>query len=270
MKLLDTHGLSRSLLLIATMCNPAAADESRPAREHPMQAHFDQVQQLLTDSDSFAAIQYIEKQGDPKEVIELYLQTALWLYNSPKDVAGMVAISRAGIQYGLTEAERIRETDPEMASALRGQAKAMSFNLGANMWPGWRDEGIEITARDQQAGADAARLNLRLAIELERDELPMCNAHWLIGVHYLAAGDHVPATESFDRAVEHARAAEREDFEWMCRGYRRMNARLAERESETAKSEFEAAVTHLRQMNTEDAEFFADQIDSVFTFFSGE
>lgn len=259
-----------SLLLTIALCNIAAGQEDVVVREHPMQEHFDKVRQLLADSDSFAAIQYIQNQGDPKEVVELYLQTALWLYNNPKDVAAMVAISRAGIQYGLTEAERIQESDAETAVALRGQAKAMAYNLGANMWPGWQDEGIALTARDVQAGADAAGLNLRLAIELERDALPLCNAHWLIGAHHLAAGEYAAATEAFHQGEEQGTAAERPEFEAMCRGYRWMATRLAQPDVEAAVREFAAAVAQLRKLETDDATFFADQLESVFALFSAK
>jgi hypothetical protein len=268
MNLPDPHCLSRTLLLSLTVCCLAADGGRLAAQEHSMQVHFDQVQRLLTESDSFAAIQYIQQQGEPSEVVELYLQTALWLYNHPKNVAGMVAISRAGIQYGLTVAERLAEDDPEAATTLHGQAKAIAYNLGANMWPGWQDEGIDLTARDRQAGADAARVNLRLAVELERDDLPMCNAHWLVGAHDLAGGDYAGAIESFNTALEHARAANNPEFEWMCQGYRWMAARLAEADSEPAQTEFDRAVSELRQLDTEDATFFADQLESVFAFFS--
>lgn len=233
-----------------------------------MQVHFEEVLRLLRESDSYAAIQYIQQQGQTPEVAELYLQTALWLYNNPKDVAGMVAVSRAGIQYGLTEADRLAVDDPQAAAALRGQAKAIAYNLGANMWPGWQDEGIELTARDRQAGADAARVNLRLAVELERDDLPMCNAHWLVGAHELAAGNFQNAMKSFNTAIQHAKSARNPDFEWMCRGYRCMAARLAEPDSESATAEFDRAVIELRRLDTEDSKFFADQLESVLAYCS--
>ena len=93
----------------------------------------------------------------------------------------MIALARAGIHRALFEADRVPTADPDAAEALRGQAKTIAYDLGANLWPGWQDEGIVLTPADLTTGLEAARLNLRLAEQLGRPALPRCNAHWLLG-----------------------------------------------------------------------------------------
>ncbi|REJ94203.1 MAG: hypothetical protein DWQ34_08970 [Planctomycetota bacterium] len=241
----------------------ASAADSSPENAVTDETHFHEVANLLLTQDSFAALQYIERQGAPQEVMSLYFKTAQWLHYTNKDVAGMIAISRAGIHYGLAQAERLQESDPETAEKLRGTAKAMSFNLGANTWPGWDDEGIVVTDSDAHIGLDAAKLNLRLAIELKRDPLPLCNAHWLLGVHLMVAGEEDAAAQELQNAIEQARAAEREDFEMMCCGYVAIARFHADTNNAEHGAELDRCVAELKRIDTEDSRFFADQLVSV-------
>jgi hypothetical protein len=209
-------------------------------------------------------VKYVQQQGTPEEVCTLFHKAALARYNEHKDVAGMIALLRAGIQYGLAEADRCLYTDRELSAKLKGAAKALAYDLGSNTWPGWQDEGITLTATDRAMGRDAARLNLRLAIELERDHLPLCNAHWLIAAHQLA--DAPAAAEGFSTAAQHAAHAGRPEFECMCRGYSALARYLAGSSDESAR--FAECVSELRGMPTDDATFFADQLESVRRFLS--
>src|SRR5579872_5380750 len=98
-----------------------------------------------------------------------------------RDVAGMIVFGLAGIRYCLAKSQQRESSDPETSAELKGLAKAMAYNLGANTWPGWDDEGIILGGTDLAIGMHAALLNLRLAHELARGSEVMGNAHWLIG-----------------------------------------------------------------------------------------
>jgi hypothetical protein len=45
---------------------------------------------------------------------------------------------------------------------VRESAKTIAFNVGANTWPGWGDEGVEISCDQRKAGLAAAMLSHRL------------------------------------------------------------------------------------------------------------
>lgn len=254
------------LLLLASFTPAPAADPSEDPVSMPSPR--DEAARLLREQDSFAAVQFIQQQGTPQEVMTLYGDITQWLYGEQKDVAGMIALSRAGIQYGLTEAERCAADQPDVASSLRGTAKALAFNLASNTWPGWNDEGITLTASDRRIGLDAARLNLRLAVELKRDHLPLCNAHWVIGAHHLADGRYDDARAAFNTAAEHARLAMNAEFEAMCNGYGAMAAILQEPDDSSHRQTFDESVGALRKLDTDDSRFFADQLESVLRLFS--
>jgi hypothetical protein len=254
-------------LLLLTFDSPVLAENPSDTIP-PMSSIRDEVARLLHEQDSYAAVQFIQHQGTPPEVMTLYGDIQQWLYNEQKNVAGMIALSRAGIQYGLTEADRCATDQPDLANSLRGSAKALAFNLASNTWPGWNDEGITPTESDRRVGLDAARLNLRLAIELKRDHLPLCNAHWILGAHHLADGHYDDARDAFETAADHARQANSAEFEAMTNGYAAMASILQHPENSELRRPLDENVAILRRLDNDDSRFFADQLESVLRLFS--
>lgn len=221
---------------------------------------------LLDAEDSYAACRAIEQGRTALEAAELYHAVAQPLYLQRKDVRGMIALSRAGIHLALTAADRVESSDAETARSLRGQAKTLAYDLGSNLWPGWQDEGIVLTPADLATGLEAARLNLRLAEELDRAALPRCNAHWLLGAHELARGEAATARVQFELAAAQAQSAEKPEYVAMCQGYAAVTDLQRDSMSAAAAAEFDRCVQALREMRTDDAGFFADQLVSVRKF----
>ncbi|WP_166828775.1 hypothetical protein [Thalassoroseus pseudoceratinae] len=221
--------------------------------------------QLAKSKDSFAAFVHLESSGKPEEVVTWYSSLVRVCYYQEKNVPLMTMFGRRGIQFGLEQAKRAES--PETANTLKSTAKEICFNVGVNTWPAWEDEGITITASDMAFGLDAARTNLRLAIELKRDAVPMTDAHWLIGAQLLAAGEIKKASEQFTQAAEIAKKANLTDREWMARGY----IAIVQQMDQSTRADGDAALTEatkkLRDLDTEDAKFWADQLESVSRFF---
>src|SRR5262245_19221458 len=101
----------------------------------------DELLGLARTVDMFAAIERISLEPDPEHAAALFAQLAKHLYSVEKSVSGAVAARRAGIQFCLSYAG-----DATKRQALRHRAKALAFNLGADTWPGWGDEGIVVGA----------------------------------------------------------------------------------------------------------------------------
>src|SRR3954454_8130730 len=91
----------------------------------------------------------------PAERVKRLLELAKDAYWKQKDLARSVAFSEAAIWQGLAGAEGDVE--------LRGLVKAAAYNLAANTWPGWNEEGVRPTAEQVAVGRAASELNLRLA-----------------------------------------------------------------------------------------------------------
>jgi hypothetical protein len=72
------------------------------------------------------------------------------------DVQHMIEVGRRGIKYALDHADCVESDDPATAAKLMEIAKTISFNVGANSWPGWGDDGVEISSEQRKAGIEAA------------------------------------------------------------------------------------------------------------------
>jgi hypothetical protein len=227
----------------------------------------DKTYSLIESGDSFQAIAFIEEQGDPIEVANVYSDLVFGIHKEKHDTPRMVFIGRAGVRYCLSEASRLRGEDAELADRLKGMAKAIAYNIGAFTWPAWEDPGIVITRSDTIAGLDAARLNLRLTIELGRAPEKLGNGHWLLGAQLLAFGENDRAVEQFASAVEQFRRAKKEDFEQMARGYVSIAKSKLKESAEEGRVELTQAIKALKKMATDDSSFFAEQLESAARFF---
>jgi hypothetical protein len=175
--------------------------------------------------------------------------------HAQKKLAQSIAIRRAGIQYCLCHPGG----DSAQRRVLRQHAKVMSYNLAADSWPGWGEEGIVYTASDLDAGLDAARLNLRLVRELQLGHMPHANSYWLLGAHWLARGEYNSAHAEFSRAREEAQAAQNADAAQLNAGYAALVGAL--RGDPGADGEFARTVEALENVtDSEDASFFAAQL----------
>lgn len=154
--------------------------------------------QLLCESDTFAALQLIERDGKAVEIAQRYDELVRDLYWKAKNVAAVIVVARGGIHYCLTTmAEMNNYKDREL---FGGFAKKMAFNLASFLWPGWDEPGVSLSSGDIAVGLDAAKLNLRLAAELERPPERIEEAHWLLGAHFLAVGEPISALNEFEQA----------------------------------------------------------------------
>jgi hypothetical protein len=173
---------------------------------------------LLREEDSFAAIAHLS-QGEALAAAATFAELLVHLYWKEKDLDGAVAIGRAGAQFALRAAEEVESSDPQRAAELRSKAKAMCYNVASFTWPGWEEAGIAPTASDVRAGLDAAKANLRLARELNKGELPLARAFWMLGAQQLANGDRDAAPASFASSAAHAKTAGAESERLLVQGF---------------------------------------------------
>jgi tetratricopeptide (TPR) repeat protein len=223
------------------------------------------VKKIVEEKGSDAAIEFIQEQGDFRTIVNSYNNLIGDLYWKEKALDAVVPIANAGIKYCLDKSQEFAKTDPETSTKLKILAKVFSANLASFTWPGWDEEGITVTDADLKAGLEAAKLNLRLVEELGSDPAQLSNSHWSIGAHHLAAKDYQKAIDAFNQAASKARAAEKKDGELMNSGYAAMARML---KGEDAQTDFDAAVEALKELGTDDANFYAQQLEDVLKVFS--
>lgn len=213
----------------------------------------DKILKRYHEADIFAAIESLNQQSDTLAVLDTYNDLMLHLYNEEKNVPVMIVVACAGIQYGLVRAA----AEALQAAEIKGRVKGLTYNLGTNTWPGWDDPGITITASERVIGLQAAHANLRLAQELERGDLPMSRAYWLLGAQLLAAQQFDAARQLFVDAARLAVAAGEDAEHLMNKGYAAL-VDVIQGGDETALEAIKADLTKL-----EDGTFFAGQIDTA-------
>lgn len=212
------------------------------------------------EHDSYAAFAHLESQGTPEVVAVRYGKLLQHLHNERKDLPEMIMAARAGIDFALRQAKVHEASDEKATADLRGQAKAMAYNLGANCWPGWKEPGITIGPTELTIGLDAARLNLRLGIELQRPAEPLAHAHWLLGAQLLAAKEYDAASAEFIKSAQKFAAANKPTEERMALAYEKLTRRLQRAEDAAARETLQAALAALEKLDNDDARFFAEQI----------
>ena len=215
------------------------------------------------ESNDLGAIRSVlEANADAVEVSQRYANLARTLYNQRKDVARMVAVAKAGVQYCLDAAARLTSKDPAAAETLKNNAKVIACNAAANSWPGWGDEGVVIKQTDIQQGADLATCSLKLVKQLKLGQDQLGNAHWLIGALHLAAGRSGDAITALTRARESFRAGANRISELMALGYLALTHKrqgvpegpdeLEEVCNELQKDGSQDAIAYVQQLRTAD------------------
>ena len=134
-----------------------------------------------------------------------------------------------------------------------------------NIWPGWDEDGIELSASDVAMGLDAAKVNLRLAIELKRDAGPMSKAHWILGAHYLAAGKLDIARAHFEKSGTFAAEADSESGVLLAEGYGVVTDCVESPNDEGLNSDLTDIQEKLKPL--EDGGFLAEQMTTALKVF---
>ncbi len=226
------------------------------------------IKKLIEEEDSYAAIESIQDTSGFDEVVKRYHYLVLDLYWQEKALHAVIPVGRAGILYCLTKAQELAEKDSVNAAKMLRFAKIISYNLASFTWPGWDEKGIVITEDALTAGLEAAKLNVRLVERLGRDPGQLSNAYWVVGAQYLALKDYVSAIGAFESAVAHARAAGSKESELMNNGYIAITKIIEGSDKEKAQKDLNKTIDALKNLKTEDANFFANQLQDVLPVFT--
>ena len=167
----------------------------------------------IRNVDTFAAISFICKQGDPFTITSTFNDVVKHLYWEDKDLPAVVAIGRAGIQFGLAASRAAEVENAEAAKELKTKARAIAFNV-ADLpgLDGMRKASI-LTLLTSSSGYDAAKLGVRLNEEMDAEPLGLSSAFWMLGADQLAAAKSTRAQQSFSQSAEYAVAASSKSYE---------------------------------------------------------
>lgn len=229
---------------------------------------FNQSLSLLSQSDTFAVIEFLDQQDDQLQVAKTYSELVKHLYWKEKNVPDMVALARAGIQYALAAGSAVFRRDLALTLLLRSEAKTIAYNLASFTWIGWDEPGITLSETDQCYGLEAARMNLRLAFELDKGDMRISRAYWMEGAQLISAQELEKAKFSFQNATAYAvRAGEKGDELIAC-GFELLVTLLQNPQDLNAEQTLENIKDQLLQL--EHGQMYIDQIDTARRTFSNQ
>ncbi len=180
------------------------------------------------------------------------------LYRSRKDVTNMIAIAEAGVAFCLDQAALTKDADH--ARTLKTTAKTIAFNAGANCWPGWGDDGIEIAPVHIRSGLKLAAVSRELVRELQLGRKQDANGTWLIGALKFAAGEPAAALEHFEEVRSAAESRGDTVGALMAAGYCGLARKAQPATASAGIRELEFALARLNELDLKEADFFARQL----------
>jgi len=223
----------------------------------------------LEEADTFTAVEFLNQQPQPTDVAAAYNEILKVLFWKKRDINAVIALGRAGIQYSSDRAEAAAASgDMEQSYTLRSAAKQLSYNVASYTWPGWNETGVILNAVQVAAGLDAARQNLRLALELDKPDLALSRAYWMLGGHLLAAGTIIEAEAHYGRAQMYAHRAGEEAEEALSEAFCLLAYWLLDRGREERRRSYETARGRLSAY--EDGPAFQQQLDNAKMVFVDE
>lgn len=218
---------------------------------------------VAADGDVPSACNAIESRSDHHTIAQVYAKASQTAYLECKSVQTMAALSNAGIRYCLDSAEALANEDRESALKMKESAKNIAYNMAANSWPGWGDEGVVIGQADLAAGLQAAAVSLRLVQELELGSSQIGNAHWIIGALHLAAGSMDEAIAAFEMSRAAFLHAKEDDSVLLADGFIALTRKARPETREAGAEETAQVLETMKSKGTEDAAFFAGQIETA-------
>lgn len=213
---------------------------------------------LLETADTFACIEFLNQQADIDQALQVYADLVLLFYNEKHDIHHMILLACAGIQHGLLSAQAAEDA---VAYQRRSMAKGLAYNLASFTWPGWDEAGIQLDRGHLWIGLEAARTNPRLAEALEKGDLPLSRAYWVLGAQYMAAGDWPHARTAFAEAVRFAHLASQEGEALLAEGFGVLVDLLETPGVASAIAHLEKIKTALHQ--EEHGAFFSAQLETA-------
>jgi hypothetical protein len=217
--------------------------------------------------DALAAIDQIARQDDGVAAAKTFVEVMRHFYWKEKQLTASIVFAQAGAHYALFQAARIEPTEPAMASQLRGIAKGLMYDIASFTWPGWDEPGIAITATELLIGLGAAKANLRLARELNKGDLPLSRAYWMLAGHHLCGRDYHAAEDHYELAARHAATAGAKSEELLAAGFVRLAGLFISPGNAILQAQLDGIQRDLMQL--ENGPDFVQQMRTALRVFSG-
>ena len=220
--------------------------------------------ETIQSEDVFKGIEYLNRQSNPSEVLDAYKEIVKRYYWESKDLANVVMISLAAIQYA-DILQKEAGLGIEETGEIQGKAASIAYNLASYTWPGWMEEGIELSAMEFKIGLEAAKLNLRLLDELKAEHIKLARAYWMTGAHRLTLQDADNAIYCFERSLKYADWADNKEETLLAQGFMVL-AQMLQSDDNRASDEKLLGDLKAKLEDLPDGDAYSQQIDTAYNF----
>ena len=221
---------------------------------------YEVVQSRIAEEDLLAASAYVLGLGDTRLVAVSFENLILDCYHKAKSIEQVLHFASAGVHFCLAAALAPEGEDDAAARELRLAAKRMATNVASFTWPGWDEPGVTITPEQMQQGLLYARFSVRQLHELDPTAEQLAFTYWFLGAQLIAHRQYADAQKAF--AAAHSYNQEQGDDpegRLMLEGYMGLAA-LLNGQSESGEAAFNAAVAALQALESDDAQYYAEQL----------
>lgn len=215
--------------------------------------------ELLEKEGVQAALAYLREtpHPSPAEHVQAFDQLARHAYWQQKNLPVTVEILLAGLDWGAS----MLDEHPDQAGEIKSEIKAIHYNLASFTWTGWDEPGFTVTPEQEQLGLRSAESNLKLALELKKDDLPLSRAYWMLGAQEISARLYEKAKEHFSLAEELARKTGATGEQLLAKGFLHLTALLADPGNEAVSGRLAEIKTALQ--HEEHGETFIQQLETT-------
>jgi hypothetical protein len=252
MKYYIKEGIMRTNLVIFTLL--VISIMSLFAEEKEM-ITFEEMKSKIENESSFSLP--LELAGkEPNEALQMFNQLINNAYQKDKNPSMMNMIGTQEINFLL---ELLGNAEKEKKTKILTYARAETFNLAVNNWPGWGDEGINLTLSDVKSGLNFAKFNHKLTLILNEPADKQATALWAIGTLNIALKEWAEAEQNLGKSIEFYKQAKNEESVLMAEGYLACIKKLKDNDDTERMKKIE----QLKELGTDDSNFYASQLETL-------
>lgn len=134
----------------------------------------------------------------PTEFIAAARNVRKAFYWEKKDLTTYVVLTK----HLLATAIEISKGKGKYSEEFGDRVLGLGYDLASMTWPGWDEEGIEVTEELRKVGLSASKMIVEFADSRNSPEEVRHNNYWLYGAHLLTDGNTCAAKEAWQRSLE--------------------------------------------------------------------
>lgn len=138
------------------------------------------------------------KKLTPDELKQAARNVRKTFYWEKKDLPTYVVVTKHLLATAIENHKEEGEHHKEFGSRVLG----LGYDLASMTWPGWDEEGIDVTEELRKIGLEASKLIVEFGTQQGVSDESLHDLYWMLGAHLLTDGNSQGAREAWERASE--------------------------------------------------------------------